>query len=82
MDEAAPMTDAQKLELVYQGNPDAYGDKLYSGELTRPYYTGMVLRCTYALLTPDGQNLLASQPGGVLDDVESYWYENNVLTRY
>jgi hypothetical protein len=76
------LTDDQKLELVYQQNAAAYGEKLYSGQLDRPYYVGRILRTVHALLTPDGRNLIAATPGGVLDDVEVYWESQGVLQRY
>jgi hypothetical protein len=41
-----------------------------------------VLRCDHALLTPDGRNLIAATPGGVLDDTEQWWEAQGVLQRY
>lgn len=76
----AHLSDDQKLQAAWQANAQAYGDQRYSGYLDRPYYSGKVLRCDHALLTPAGVNLTATHPGGVLDDVEQWWADQGVLT--
>lgn len=73
--------DDAKLEAAYRRDSAGYGEKRYAAFISTAYHVGKVLRCDNALLTVDGRNLAATNPGNVLDEAEQAMLASGAMRR-